>query len=114
LLGIPQDILESAKIDGSSPFRTFWQILVPLLSPTLFFIAIVSVIGSFQAFGQIHILTKGGPAHATEVVVFSIYREAFMNFQFGTASAQALVLFVLILLLTLVQFVVLERKVHYQ
>lgn len=114
LQGIPQDILDSAKIDGSGPLRTFRTILVPLLSPTLFFLAVVSVIGSFQAFGQVHILTKGGPTHATDVVVYSLYREAFVNFQFGTGSAQALVLFAIILVLTAIQFKVLERKVHYQ
>jgi sn-glycerol 3-phosphate transport system permease protein len=114
LQNISDDIYDSAKIDGSGPFRTFWRILVPLLSPTLFFTAIVSVIGALQSFGQIHMLTKGGPMNTTDVFVYSIYREAFVNFRFGTGSAQALVLFVLILLLTWVQFRFFERKVHYQ
>ncbi|WP_052487229.1 carbohydrate ABC transporter permease [Gordoniibacillus kamchatkensis] len=114
LQGISQDIYDSAKIDGSGPFRTFVRIIVPLLSPTVFFLVIVSVIGAFQSFGQIHILTKGGPAGSTEVFVYSIYKEAFMNYQFGTGSAMALVLFAIILILTVIQFTVLEKKVHYQ
>jgi sn-glycerol 3-phosphate transport system permease protein len=114
LQGISDDIYDSAKIDGSGPLRTFVRIVLPLLSPTLFFLVIVSVINAFQSFGQIHILTKGGPAGSTEVMVYSIYKDAFINFQFGTGSAQALVLFLIILLLTVLQFTVLERKVHYQ
>ncbi|MOA42386.1 sn-glycerol-3-phosphate transport system permease protein UgpA [compost metagenome] len=105
---------DSAKVDGAGPIRTFIQIILPLLSPTIFFLGIVSVIGSFQAFGQMHILTKGGPAGSTEVFVYSIYKEAFVNYQFGTGSAMALVLFLLILALTLIQFSILEKKVHYQ
>jgi len=114
LQGVPEELYESAKIDGSGPVRTFIQIVLPLLSPTLFFVLIVSVISAFQAFGQINILTKGGPINSTNVVVFSIYQDAFINFRFGIGSAQALILFLIILLLTIVQFKVLEKKVHYQ
>ncbi len=114
LQGVPEEIYESAKIDGSSPIRTFIQIVLPLLSPTIFFALIVSVISAFQAFGQIHILTKGGPINSTNVIVYSIYQDAFINFRFGSGSAQALVLFVIIMILTVVQFKVLEKKVHYQ
>ena len=114
LQGVPEEIYESAKIDGSGPTRTFIQIVLPLLSPTIFFALIVSVIGAFQAFGQIHILTKGGPMNSTNVIVYSIYQDAFVNFRFGIGSAQALVLFVIIMMLTVVQFKVLEKKVHYQ
>lgn len=114
LQGISEDMYDSAKVDGAGPIRTYIQIILPLLSPTIFFLGIVSVIGSFQAFGQMHILTKGGPAGSTEVFVYSIYKEAFVNYQFGTGSAMALVLFLLILALTLIQFSILEKKVHYQ
>lgn len=114
LQGVPEEIYESAKMDGSGPIRTFIQIVLPLLSPTIFFALIVSVIGAFQAFGQIHILTKGGPINSTNVIVYSIYQDAFVNFRFGIGSAQALILFVIILALTLLQFKVLEKKVHYQ
>ncbi|NHN29905.1 carbohydrate ABC transporter permease [Paenibacillus agricola] len=114
LQGVPEEIYESAKIDGSSAVRTFIQIVLPLLSPTIFFALIVSVIGAFQAFGQIHILTKGGPMNSTNVIVYSIYQDAFVNFRFGIGSAQALILFVIIMILTVVQFKVLEKRVHYQ
>ncbi|MFD0693808.1 carbohydrate ABC transporter permease [Paenibacillus sp. GCM10027628] len=114
LQSIPDEIYDSAKIDGSGPFRTFVQIVMPLLSPTVFFVTIVSIIGAFQSFGQIHILTKGGPVDSTDVLVYSLYQDAFINFRFGTGSAQALVLFAIILLLTIVQFKAFERNVHYQ
>ncbi|WP_235775228.1 carbohydrate ABC transporter permease [Paenibacillus sinensis] len=112
--GIPEEIYESAKIDGAGPISTFGRITVPLLSPTLFFVLIVSVISAFQSFAQIHILTQGGPMNSTDVFVYSIYREAFVNFRFGTGSAQSLLLFAVIMLLTLIQFKWVERKVHYQ
>lgn len=111
---IPSEIYESSKIDGAGSFRIFWKITLPLLSPTLFFVLIVSIIHAFQTFGQVHILTKGGPIHTTDVLVYSIYQEAFVNYRFGSGSAQALVLFIIILLLTFIQYKVLERKVHYQ
>ncbi|MBD0381775.1 carbohydrate ABC transporter permease [Paenibacillus sedimenti] len=114
LQSIPDEIYDSAKIDGSGPFRTFVQIIMPLLSPTVFFVTIVSIIGAFQSFGQIHILTKGGPINSTDVLVYSLYQDAFINFRFGTGSAQALVLFTIILLLTIAQFKAFERNVHYQ
>lgn len=114
LQGVPEEIYDSAKIDGSGPIRTFIQLTLPLVSPTLFFVAIVSVIGAFQSFGQMHILTKGGPMYTTDVVVYNIYQDAFVNFRFGIGSAQALVLFAIILILTVLQFTFFEKKVHYQ
>ncbi|WP_276353844.1 carbohydrate ABC transporter permease [Cohnella caldifontis] len=114
LRGISDDIYDSLKLDGPGPFRSAFGVLIPLLSPTLFFLLIVSVIGAFQTFGQIHILTKGGPMDSTNVMVYRIYQEAFVNFRFGSGSAQALVLFAVILALTLAQFFWLEKKVHYQ
>lgn len=112
--GVPDDIYDSSKIDGSGPLRTFFKITLPLISPTLFFTLVVSIIGSFQAFGQINILTKGGPMNSTNVLVYNIYQDAFINFRFGIGSAQALILFAIILLLTFVQFKFVEKKVHYQ
>ncbi|MGM1044603.1 MAG: carbohydrate ABC transporter permease [Bacillota bacterium] len=112
--GVSDDIYDSTKIDGSDPIRTFFRITLPLISPTLFFTLVVSVIGSFQAFGQINILTKGGPMNSTNVMVYNIYQDAFINFRFGIGSAQALILFAIILLLTVAQFKFVEKKVHYQ
>ncbi|WP_438445811.1 carbohydrate ABC transporter permease [Gorillibacterium sp. sgz5001074] len=114
LKGIPEELYDSAKIDGAGPIRSFLRISLPLLSPTVFFVGIVSVIGAVQSFGQVHILTKGGPMHHTDVVVYSIYQEAFINYRFGTGSARALVLFAIVLLLTVIQYRFFERKVHYQ
>ena len=114
LQGIPEDLYESARIDGASALRTFRSITLPLLSPTLFFVTVISTISAFQSFAQIHILTKGGPVGSTNVVVYSIYRDAFFNFQTGYASAQAVILFLIILTLTAIQFKVLESKVFYQ
>lgn len=113
LQGIPEELYESARIDGATTGRIFRSITLPMLAPTLFFVLIVSTIGAFQSFAQIHILTKGGPANATNVVVYSIYREAFFNFQTGYASAQAMILFCILMALTAIQFLVIERRVHY-
>jgi len=114
LQSIPEQLYESAKIDGAGPVRIFGDITLPMLSPTLFFVFIVSMINSLQTFGEINILTQGGPANSTSVIVYSIYREAFFNFNFSFASAEAIVLFIIILLLTMLQFYVLERKVFYR
>jgi ABC-type sugar transport system permease subunit len=114
LQGIPEDLYESAKIDGATGPSIFRYITVPMLTPSLFFLMVVSIIQVFQAFTQIHVLTRGGPVNATNTLVYSIYLDAFVNFQFGYASAQALVLFVIILALTIFQFSVVERRVHYQ
>ncbi|MEI2400849.1 carbohydrate ABC transporter permease, partial [Paenibacillus phytohabitans] len=84
------------------------------LSPTLFFIITISMINAFQTFGQIDILTKGGPSESTNLIVYSIYKEAFINYQFGTASAQAVFLFITILIVTILQFKFGEKRVHYQ
>jgi len=114
LQGIPEELYESAKIDGASPARMFFNVTLPLLSPTLFFVSVISVIAAFQSFAQIDILTKGGPASASNVVVYSIYRDAFFNFHSAYASAQAVILFVILVALTGVQFKSLEGRVFYQ
>jgi sn-glycerol 3-phosphate transport system permease protein len=114
LQGVPEELYESAKIDGASPLRMFFNVTLPLLSPTLFFVSIISVIAAFQSFAQIDILTKGGPAGSTNVVVYSIYRDAFFNFHSAYASAQAVILFVILVALTGVQFKSLGGRVFYQ
>lgn len=107
-------LYESAKIDGAGYWYQLRRITIPMLSPTLFFIITISLINAFQTFGQVDILTKGGPSESTNLIVYSIYREAFINYQFGTASAQAVVLFLCILVVTILQFKFGEKKVHYQ
>ncbi|MFE8700440.1 carbohydrate ABC transporter permease [Cytobacillus sp. FJAT-54145] len=114
LQNIDEHLYESAKIDGASYWYQLRRITLPMLSPTLFFIITITLINAFQTFGQIDILTKGGPSQATNLIVYSIYREAFINYQFGTASAQAVVLFICILVITILQFKLGEKKVHYQ
>ncbi|RDU37748.1 sugar ABC transporter permease [Neobacillus piezotolerans] len=114
LQNIDEYLYESAKIDGAGYWYQLRRITIPMLSPTLFFIITISLINAFQTFGQVDILTKGGPSQATNLIVYSIYREAFVNYQFGTASAQAVFLFICILVVTILQFKLGEKKVHYQ
>lgn len=114
LQNIDEYLYESARIDGASYWYRLKRITIPMLSPTLFFIITISLINAFQTFGQIDILTKGGPSQSTNLIVYSIYREAFINYQFGTASAQAVFLFICILIVTILQFKLGEKKVHYQ
>ncbi|MFJ1790645.1 carbohydrate ABC transporter permease [Kitasatospora griseola] len=112
---IPGEITEAARLDGASGLRLARSITVPMLGPSLFFLVVISTVNALQSFGQIHILTKGGPDGATRTLVYSVYEKAFAygSSDFGTASAQAVVLMVVVLCCTAVQFGVLERKVHY-
>jgi sn-glycerol 3-phosphate transport system permease protein len=114
LQGVPEEIYEAARLDGARGLRMFTRITVPMVSPSLFFLLVVDTIAVLQAFTQIHLLTRGGPVDATRVLVYSIYQDAFQNFQFGYASAQAVILLALVMALTLVQFRYVERRVHYQ
>jgi len=114
LAAVPTDIREAATLDGAKRFSMFWNITLPLISPTMFFVTTVSVIHAFESFGQVHVLTRGGPADATNVLVYSIYKDAFENFNTGFASAQSVVLFGIILIVTAAQFVIARRRVHYQ
>jgi sn-glycerol 3-phosphate transport system permease protein len=112
---IGQEISEAARLDGASGWRMARSITVPLLGPHLFFLVVISTINALQALGQINILTRGGPDHSTTTLNYSIYEQAFANgsSDFGTASAQAVVLLLVVLACTAVQFGVIERKVHY-
>lgn len=114
LQAVPEELYESARIDGAGRLRQLRSITVPMLSPVLFFVTIVLVIDSFQSFGQIDILTGGGPAGATNLIVYEIYSNAFTRNLWSFASAQAIILFILILILTALQFKIGEKKVHYQ
>ena len=116
LQGIPEEIYEAAKLDGARGVRLAWRVTLPLLTPTLFFLLVVSTIMAIQSFGQIHILTRGGPAGATTTLVYSLYLNAFAfgSTNYGLASAQALILFGIVVLVTAIQFGVLERRVFYR
>ena len=112
LSGISQSLFESAKIDGASPFQTFKNVTVPLLSPTIFFGVIITAISSFQVFDLIYLMTQGGPLDSTNVLVYAIYKNAFEYFNVGKASAIAYVLFTIILVLTLVQWNLRKKLVY--
>lgn len=114
LQNISEDLYESATVDGAGYWTRLFKITIPLLSPVLFFVTIINFINAFQSFGQIDILTEGGPTEATNLIVYSIYRESFIYGNYGFASAQAVVLFFITLLVTLIQFKVGEKRVHYQ
>lgn len=109
---IPNELYESAKVDGANFFQRIRLITLPMTSPVIFFLLIIGVINSFESFGQIDILTQGGPVNSTNLIIYSIYQDAFHYGSFGYASAQAVVLFVI--MLTLIQFKLGEKKVHYQ
>lgn len=110
--GISQSMFEAAKIDGANSFQTFKNVTVPLLSPTIFFVVIITAISSFQVFDLIYLMTEGGPLDSTNVLVYAIYKNAFEYFNVGKASALAYILFVIILVLTLVQWN-LRKKIVY-
>ena len=112
---IPDELYESARIDGAGRWSEFWHVTLPMLSPTLFFASVVGMIFAFQSFGQIQILTQGGPADASNVLLYSIYQTGFEPpFRVGAASVQALALFVIMLGLTLVQFRLIGGRVFYR
>jgi len=114
LQDIPRDLYEAAALDGASGARAFWAITLPLLRPVLLFVVVTHVIGSFQLFGQVFVLTGGGPGDATRTVVQHLYETAFQNFfQFGAASAMAWVLFAVILAFSLLQFRLLRGHTEY-
>ncbi len=111
--GISEELFEAAKIDGAGFWASWRHITFPLITPSLFFLLVVTTLNAFQTFTEVNVLTKGGPVDATQVVVHEIYRSFYFNGQYGFASAQALVLFVIMLVLTIVQFGVIEKRVHY-
>lgn len=113
LQGIPDELLEAARIDGSSQWHRFWRVTLPLLSPTVFFAVVVGTIGAFQAFGQIDLLTQGGPSNHTDVLIYYLYQQAFIFNDTGVAAVLSVVLFVILLILTFAQFRFFERRVFY-
>jgi len=113
---LPEDVLEAARLDGASGLRLQRRIVIPLITPQLFFLVVVGTIHALQSFGQIKILTVGGPQGRTTTLVYSIYEQAFANnnSNYGYASAQAMVLLLVVFVVTALQFGVLERKVFYR
>lgn len=112
LSGISNSMFEAAKIDGANPFETFLYVTIPLLSPTIFFVVIITAVSSFQIFDLIYLMTQGGPLDSTNVLVYAIYKNAFEYFNAGKASAIAYVLFVISLILTLIQWNLRKKLVY--
>jgi sn-glycerol 3-phosphate transport system permease protein len=111
---IPGSLIEAAAMDGASPFRRFWKITLPLLSPTLFFLTVMNIIYSFfESFGVIHMMTQGGPGGATNILVYKVYQDGFIGLDLGSSAAQSIVLMSLIIVITVLQFKYVERKVQY-
>jgi len=113
LQGISRSYYEAAEIDGANKVQQFRHITLPLLSPTTFFVTIMSVISSFQVFDQAFVMTNGGPAKASYTLVFHVYDQAFVDFTMGKSAAAAMLLFAIIMAFTLVQFRMQKRWVHY-
>ena len=114
LQSIPKSLIEAAAIDGAGPGRRFWDIIFPLLSPVGFFLLVVNIIYAFfGTFGVVDSLTKGGPGKSTEILVFKVFNDGFRGQDLGGSSAQSVILMVVVIALTFVQFRFIERRVHY-
>ncbi|HEY3109078.1 MAG TPA: sugar ABC transporter permease [Chloroflexota bacterium] len=114
LQGIPETLYEAASIDGASGWDRFRHVTLPMLSPTIFFNLIIGLIGSFQVFTSVYVMTSGGPGTASLMLVLYVYRHAFQNFKMGYASALAWLLFGIVLVLTVIQFRLSRRWVYYE
>jgi len=113
LASVPPELHEAALMDGAGFWSRLRHVTLPMISPTLFFVTVVSTVNSLQSFGQIHILTGGGPAGASDTLVYNLFLDAFVHFRTGYASAQAVLLFLLVLAATAAQFRFARGKVHY-
>jgi len=114
LQAIPKSLTEAAAIDGAGPWKRFLSIEFPLLSPTTFFLLVINMIYAFfQTFGVIQTVTQGGPADATNILVYKVYNDGFMGLNLGSSSAQSVLLMIVVIVLTVIQFRYIERKVHY-
>ena len=110
---IDETIYERASVDGASGIHQFFSLTLPGLSPIMFYTLVVNIIQAFQSFGQIKILTEGGPNESTNVIVYSIYRDAFFNYRFGSAAAQSVILFLIVMVITLIMFRMEKKGVKY-
>ena len=114
LQSIPKSLIEAAAIDGAGPIRRFWTVVFPLLTPTTFFLLVINIVYAFfDTFGVIDATTQGGPAGATNILVYKVYHDGVKSADLGGSSAQSVVLMIIVIALTVVQFRFIERKVHY-
>ncbi|MCK5273129.1 MAG: sn-glycerol-3-phosphate ABC transporter permease UgpA [Alphaproteobacteria bacterium] len=111
---IPKSLIEAAAIDGAGPWKRFWSIIFPLISPTTFFLLVMNIVYAFfDTFGIIHAVTKGGPAKATEILVYKVYNDGFIGLDLGGSAAQSVILMLIVIALTVIQFRFIERRVEY-
>lgn len=110
---IDETIYERASVDGANAVQKFFRLTLPGLSPIMFYTLVVNIIQAFQSFGQVKVLTQGGPGESTNLIVYSIYRDAFFNYRFGSAAAQSVILFLIIMALTLLMFRAEKKGVSY-
>ena len=114
LQSIPKSLIEAAAIDGASPWRRFWTIVFPLLSPTAFFLLVINVVYAFfDTFGIIEATTKGGPGKDTSILVYKVYYDGFKAMDMGGSAAQSVILMAIVVTLTVIQFRFVEKKVQY-
>ena len=114
LQSIPKTFVEAAALDGADPIQRFFTIVFPLLSPTFFFLLVINVTDSFtEGFGIINVMTQGGPGGATNILVYKLYQDGFIGLDLSSSSAQSVILMVLVILLTFIQFRWIERRIHY-
>ena len=114
LQSVPRSLIEAAAIDGAGPMKRFWTIVFPLLSPTTFFLLVVTIVyAMFGTFGIIHATTEGGPAQSTNILVYKVFEDGFLNLNLGSSAAQSVVLMIIVIALTVIQFRFIERRVQY-
>lgn len=114
LQSIPRSLEEAGAIDGAGPVKRFWTIVFPLLSPTTFYLVVINVVyAMFDTFGVIHATTEGGPARATEILVYKVYFDGFVGLNLGSSAAQSVILMAMVMGLTVIQFRFIERRVQY-
>jgi len=111
---IPKSLIEAAAIDGAGPIRRFWTIILPLISPTTFFLLVVNIVYAFfETFGIVHAVTQGGPAKSTEILVYKVFNDGFVGLDLGGSAAQSVILMAMVIGLTVIQFRYVEKKVEY-
>jgi len=111
---IPRSLIEAAAIDGAGPVRRFWDHIFPLISPTTFFLLVINAVYAFfDTFGIIHAVTQGGPANSTTILVYKVFNDGFVGLDLGGSAAQSVILMILVIAMTVVQFRYVERKVEY-
>ena len=115
IYAIPKSMIEAAALDGSGPIKRFWTIIFPLISPVTFFLLVINTVYAFfDTFGIIHVMTQGGPANSTEILVYKVYNDGFIGLDLGGSAAQSVILMFIVISLTFFQFRFIEKKVEYK